>query len=106
LLALIDRRKDDVVCISAVPPYAFPPARTMCKVIRERFPQLKIVIGVWGFTGDLEKARTRFERTQPDRLLTQLAQAAEQIQALIQPECGRSGEPDFNPPEVVAVSLR
>jgi hypothetical protein len=29
LLALIERRQDDVVCISAVPPYAFPPARTM-----------------------------------------------------------------------------
>ena len=86
LLALIEIRKDDVVCISALPPYAFPPARTMCRLIRERFPNLKIVIGVWGFTGDTEKAMARFERTQPDRLLTSLAQAVEQIQELIQPK--------------------
>ena len=72
--------------ISALPPYAFPPARTMCKLIRERFPKLKLVIGVWGFSGDAEKARARFERTQPDRLCKSMAQAVEQIQELIRPK--------------------
>ena len=86
LLALIEKRQDDVICISALPPYAFPPARTMCKLIRERFPKLKLVVGVWGFGGDTEKAKARFERTQPDRLLTSLAQAVEQIQELTRPE--------------------
>jgi predicted PurR-regulated permease PerM len=86
LLALLEKRQDDVVCISALPPYAFPPARTMCKLIRERFPKLKLVVGVWGFSGDTEKAKTRFERTQPDRLLTSLAQALEQIQELVRPK--------------------
>ncbi len=83
LLALIEKRQDDVICISALPPYAFPPARTMCKLIRERFPRLKLVVGVWGFNGDTEKAKARFERTQPDRLLTSLAQAVEQIPELV-----------------------
>jgi len=85
LLAMIERQ-DDVVCICALPPYAFPPARTMCKLIRERFPKLKLVVGVWGFSGDTEKAKARFERTQPDRLFTSLAQAVEQIEELIQPK--------------------
>jgi hypothetical protein len=84
VLALIERQ-GDIVCICALPPYAFPPARTLCKLIRERFPKLKVVVGVWGFSGDTEKAKARFERTQPDRLLTSLAQAVEQIQELIQP---------------------
>jgi predicted PurR-regulated permease PerM len=86
MLALLEIRPDDVICISALPPYAFTPARTMCKLIRERFPKVKLVIGVWGFGGDTEKAKARFERTQPDRLLTSLAQAIEQIQELIQPK--------------------
>jgi predicted PurR-regulated permease PerM len=85
MLALIERQ-DDVVCICALPPYAFPPARTMCKLIRERFPKLKLVVGVWGFSGDTEKAKARFERTQPDRLFTSLGQAVEQIQELIRPK--------------------
>ena len=79
MLALIDIRPDDVICISSLPPYAFQPARTMCKLIRERYPKIKLVIGVWGFSGDTEKAKARFERTQPDRLLTSLTQAVEQI---------------------------
>jgi predicted PurR-regulated permease PerM len=86
MLALLEIRQDDVICISALPPFAFPPARTMCKLIRERFPTVKLVVGVWGFSGDTEKAKARFERTQPDRLLTSLAQAVVQIQELLRPK--------------------
>ena len=86
MLALLEIKPDDVICISALPPFAFPPARTMCKLIRERFPKLKIVVGVWGFGGDAEKAKARFERAQPDRLLTSLAQVLDQIQELIRPQ--------------------
>jgi predicted PurR-regulated permease PerM/CheY-like chemotaxis protein len=85
LLELIERRQDDVICVSALPPYAFPPARAMCKLVRERFPKLKLLIGVWGFSGDKEKAKARFGRTQPDLLLTNLAEAVEQIQELVRP---------------------
>jgi predicted PurR-regulated permease PerM len=83
MLALLETRPDDVICISSLPPYAFSPARAMCKLVRERFPKPKVVVGVWGFSGDTEKAKARFERTQPDRLLTSMAQAVEQIQELI-----------------------
>jgi hypothetical protein len=86
VLGLLELGQSDVICISALPPFAFPPARTMCKLIRERFPKVKLVIGVWGFSGDTEKAKARFERSQPDRLLTSLAQALEHIQELIQPK--------------------
>jgi hypothetical protein len=86
MLVLLEIRQDDVICISALPPFAFPPARTMSKLIRERFPTVKLVVGVWGFSGDMEKAKARFERTQPDRLLVSMAQAVEQIQELLQPK--------------------
>jgi len=76
----------DVVCISALPPYAFAPARVLCKQIRERFPKLKVVVCVWGFSGDTSKAKARFERTQPDRLVTSLAEAVEHIQELVCPK--------------------
>ncbi len=84
----------DVVCISAVPPYAFAPARALCKQIRERFPQLKVVVCVWGFNGDVLKAKARFERTQPHRLSTSLAQAMEHIEELVR----RKGVPEPESP--------
>jgi predicted PurR-regulated permease PerM len=76
----------EVVCISALPPYAFAPARAMCKQLRERFPKLKVVVCVWGFSGDTGKAMARFERTQPDRLATSIAQAVEHVQELVHPK--------------------
>jgi predicted PurR-regulated permease PerM len=85
-MALIDARRSDVVCISALPPYAFSPARAMCKQIRERFPKIKVVVCVWGFSGDKQKAKARFERTQPDRLSTSLAEAVEHVQELLRPK--------------------
>jgi hypothetical protein len=55
----------------------------MCKKIRERFPRLKIVVGIWGFTSVMQTATVRFERTQRDRLSTTLAEAIEHIQDLV-----------------------
>ncbi len=95
VLAAIEAGHGDVVCISALPPYAFAPARAMCKQIRERFPKLKVLVCVWGFAGDTRKAITRFERTQPDRLSTSLAQAIEHVQELVcpTPAAALSGSP-------------
>jgi hypothetical protein len=93
VLAVIEPRENDVVCISALPPYAFAPARAMCKQIRERFPKLKVMVCAWGFTGDAQKAKARFERTQPDRLSTSLAQAVEHVEELLGPKTeGVAGE--------------
>jgi hypothetical protein len=85
-LASMEVGPSDVVCISALPPYAFAPARAMCKQIRERFPKLKVVVCIWGFNGDTHKAMARFERTQPDRLSTSLAEAVAHIQELASPK--------------------
>jgi predicted PurR-regulated permease PerM len=85
-IALIEATRNDVVCISALPPYAFAPARAMCKQIRERFPKLKVVVCVWGFGGDALEAKARFERAQPDHLATSLAEAVEQAQKLVRPK--------------------
>jgi len=89
-LTLIEAGRSDVVCISALPPYAFAPARAMCKQIRERFPKLKVVVCVWGFNGDTQKAKARFERTQPDRLSTSLAEAVGHVQELVHPKPERT----------------
>jgi predicted PurR-regulated permease PerM len=69
----------DVVCISALPPFAFAQARTLCQRIRIHLPQIRILAGIWGFSGDLDKAKERFGSTRPDRVVASLAQAIEQI---------------------------
>ncbi len=69
----------DVICISALPPFAFAQAAAMCARIRLHLPEVKILAGVWGFSGDLNKAQQRFGSANPDALVASLAQAVEQI---------------------------
>jgi predicted PurR-regulated permease PerM len=69
----------DLICISALPPYAFTPVRKMCKQIRTRFPKVAVVVGVWGFSGDQDKARASFERTPPDQIFTSFLQVVEYL---------------------------
>jgi len=84
-MPLLETGRSDVICISALPPYAFAPARDLCKQIRERFPELKILVCVWGFNGDTQKALSRFDRTQPHQIATNLAGALAAVQQLTHP---------------------
>jgi len=69
----------DVICISALPPFAFAQARALCERVRIRLPEIKILAGIWGFSGDLNKAKERFGSTRPDGVVASFAQAVEQI---------------------------
>ena len=46
-LAAVAARGPEVVCLSAVRPFAVMQARYLAKRLRTRFPDLKILVGVW-----------------------------------------------------------
>jgi hypothetical protein len=48
LLDLVDERGSGVVCIASTPPGGLAHTRYLCKRLRSRFPDLKIVVGRWG----------------------------------------------------------
>ena len=50
LLDLVGKSDVDAACISVVSPSTVIQARYLCVKLRARFPQLKIVIGLWGMT--------------------------------------------------------
>ncbi len=71
----------DVICISALPPFAFAQAAAICQRVRLHLPEIKVLVGVWGFDGDMNKAQDRFGSARPDALVPSLAQALEKISA-------------------------
>jgi predicted PurR-regulated permease PerM len=81
-LAALQPDATDIICISALPPFAFARARAICKQVRTRYPKIAVVVGVWGFAGDAEEALLRFEPARPNKLLTSVAGAVEYIEAL------------------------
>jgi predicted PurR-regulated permease PerM len=70
---------DDVICVSALPPFAFANARSLCGQLRARFPKSKLIVGIWGFTGDVPQALQRFDRSKPDALVSSLARVIERL---------------------------
>lgn len=68
-----------IVCISALPPFAVGQARSLCKRLRARFPNVTVVVGLWGFTGGVIKAQERVGTACTDAVSTTLSEAMLQI---------------------------
>jgi predicted PurR-regulated permease PerM len=81
----VDEHRSDIVCISALPPSGLVQARYLCKRLRVRFPDLEIVVGLWG--SDLAPAAglESLRIPGPCVFATTLAEARDQIQKLVTP---------------------
>ena len=57
IVSLVSERKPTAVVIGAVPPEGLAQARYLCKRLRARFPELKVIVGRWGeFPGESDRA--------------------------------------------------
>lgn len=87
-----------IACISALPPMAVGQARTLCKRLRARFPQLAVVVGLWGFAGGVPKAQQRIGPACTDAVCTNFSEAFFQIQRVAEANAATPpGEQDQRP---------
>ena len=66
---------DDIIFLSAVPPFALVSARSYCARIRRQCPSSTIIVGMWGSSDDPEKIKERFGTAKPDYVITRLSEA-------------------------------
>jgi len=79
---MLDRVKEgapSVVCVSALPPFAVGLARSLCRRLGTRFPNLNVVVGLWGFSGGIAKAQERIGPGCTDAVCTSLSEAIQQV---------------------------
>jgi predicted PurR-regulated permease PerM len=73
----------NVIFISALPPFAFSQARSLCQRVRAHLPRNRIVIGLWNPGEDLDRSHDhsaeRFGNGKPTAVVHSLAQAVRQI---------------------------
>jgi methanogenic corrinoid protein MtbC1 len=74
MLEQLEQLHPDVVCVSALPPFAAMQAKSLCKRLRQRCPRVKIVLGLWEFPGGVAKAQERVGLSCVDLIGTSLAQ--------------------------------
>src|ERR1700726_3703498 len=72
-----------VIFISALPPFAFSQARTICQRVRTHLPLNRIVIGLWNPSEDHDRTHDhtveRFGNGRPTAVVHSLAQAVRQV---------------------------
>jgi predicted PurR-regulated permease PerM len=77
----------DIVCISALPPYAFSHAKSGYAKICAQLPQSGILLGIWNYPGDLDRLAARIGLADDHTVATTLSQALSEIAGRI---AGRS----------------
>ena len=82
VIELVGGTRPALVCIAAVPPGGVAQTRWLCLRLRARIPELKILIGRWGATGNVEKVRAQLLKAGADDFATTLAETCEQVAAL------------------------
>jgi hypothetical protein len=68
-----------VVCISVVPPTNLRRTCYLCKKLQSRFPSMKLVIGLWGGSDNIELARTSLAECKPDSIACNFDEAVSAI---------------------------
>jgi predicted PurR-regulated permease PerM/GAF domain-containing protein len=82
----IRREHVAVVCISAIPPFAVSAARQVCKRIKQAFPRVKIIVGIWNVTAQPTEIANRFGTSCSDAIVTRLPEAIARIESLMAAE--------------------
>ncbi|MGA3204437.1 MAG: AI-2E family transporter [Bryobacteraceae bacterium] len=77
-LAILEPAADDVICVSALPPFAFSAAAKLSAKLRGQFPHTKIMVGIWGFPEGREHLLSKLEKSSSLTVATTLSQALEQ----------------------------
>ena len=83
ILDALAKEPNTVIFISAVPPFAFSQAHTICQRVRSHLPDNRIVIGIWNTTEDADQTYDltvqRFGSGSPTAVVNTLAQAVRQV---------------------------
>jgi hypothetical protein len=75
-------------------------ARHLCRRLRGRFPEIRLVVGLWNAQGDLTKAKMRIGGGDTTHVVATLAEAQEQVRLLIEPLLllpEKQAQPDSGP---------
>ena len=84
VLSMVERQHIGLICVAALPPGAMAPVRYLCKRLRARFPDCRVVVGRWGPEDGIENSRMRFHELGADEVGTTLLETRNQISQLSQ----------------------
>lgn len=85
MIGLVEQKKADIVVLTALPPSAVAHARYLVMRLRRKFPELRIVVGLWTAKSDMVKAKARISQGDTDPVVTSFSAAVHEIEQLAHP---------------------
>lgn len=71
--------RPDLVCISALPPFALLHARALYHKLRAQSPGTKIIVGLWNYPGDIERIGARLQLAEGSRMAVTLSEIVNEL---------------------------
>jgi len=84
VLSMVEQQQIRLICIAALPPGPLAPIRYLCKRLRTRFPDCKIVVGRWGVQEDRDMPQAVLREAGADEIGLTLRETHNQIGQLSQ----------------------
>jgi predicted PurR-regulated permease PerM/methylmalonyl-CoA mutase cobalamin-binding subunit len=81
--AIAAAEQPEIVFLSGLPPFARARSRRVYQKVRLRYPNLRIMIGLWNYRDDRVQAAQQISRGEVSEAATTLAQAVSQVQAVV-----------------------
>jgi predicted PurR-regulated permease PerM len=87
--------RPSVLVVGSLPPGGLAQTRYLCKRLRLRFPDLKIIVGRWGGPDGTDRTRAHLNEAGADLVLTTLLETRAQLAPLIQALSHTSPKPEL-----------
>jgi predicted PurR-regulated permease PerM len=84
VLSVVEQQHVRLICVAALPPGALAPVRYLCKRLRTRFPECRIVVGHWGAGAESNSSRVGLREAGADEVGTSLRETHNQVSQLSQ----------------------
>ena len=82
LVTAVSKEQLDAICISSLGPVGVRQTRYLCKRLRQAHPDLRIIVGRWGYHGDRDRLTAGLKRRGADHVVTSLAEARNLLERL------------------------
>jgi hypothetical protein len=84
LIEFVGENGGRVACISAMPPRAATHAAYLCKRLKQRFPDIRVLVALWT-SENTDRAQARLRDAGVDQVVTRLGEAVDQLRQLCLP---------------------
>jgi predicted PurR-regulated permease PerM len=99
---LVAERRPAVLFVGSVAPGGVTHARHVCKRVRARCPELKLVVGRWGLHDEQAAEREQLVAAGADRVGTSMLESQHQLAELSMLAADAAPQPDESPPLFIA----